>query len=706
VFEICSKKKREAMRKLASLALSLFLLTGTAFADSPKDSPKDSAKDAPKETAATPAKPAAANAPTKTNAELAAQMEELRQALEAQQEQLQMLKEELSKRDRQIEEAREAAASANARATEANAKAGEAVTTSTEVRSTATALNSTVANLAASNAAVVNSAALNSSGQQSGSEEKGPTTIRFKGINITPGGFIEAATINRQRAESADINTQFSGIPFPGNSLSRVSEMNFTARQSRLSLLLESKLRSAKLTGYVETDFLGAGTTSNNRESNSYVLRMRQGWGRAEFDNGWAFTAGQMWTLATENKKGIVNRGEALPQMIDPQYVVGFTWERIPSVRVTKSFGDKLTLGISAENPQTTIGGRGFNSVTTSVAGGAAATTSQNFFFNAPGNSAGLYNAFDPTGYTVNKIPDFVIKAAFDPGWGHYEILGIVSEFRDRVYPCSVVSATATNAAGTVVLVGNPINPAQCVSGTGAPLTTPSALGAFNDSRTGGGGGVSASAPFFAKKLDVSIKGVYGTGIGRFGSAQLADVTARPDGTLATIHDGQWLGKLEWHVSPKLDLYGYLGGEYASRAGYSGYSSVSIVTTPAIPATSTSPAIPKTTTYTTSTSGIGGYGNPKANNSACSTELAPTGTGTPGTGGTCAGDIRYIGEGTVGFWHKFYQGEKGRVQWGIQYSYLYKVGWSGSGGLAAGAPAVAPKAIDNMVWTSFRYYLP
>jgi len=52
------------MRKIASLALSLFLLTGTAFADSPKDSPKD----APKEAATTPAKPAAANAATKTTA--------------------------------------------------------------------------------------------------------------------------------------------------------------------------------------------------------------------------------------------------------------------------------------------------------------------------------------------------------------------------------------------------------------------------------------------------------------------------------------------------------------------------------------------------------------------------------------------------------------------------------------------------------------
>jgi len=335
------------------------------------------------------------------------------------------------------------------------------------------------------------------------------------------------------------------------------------------------------------------------------------------------------------------------------------------------------------------------------VAGGAAATTSQNFFFNAPGNSAGLYNAFDPTGYTVNKIPDFVFKAAFDPGWGHYEILGIVSDFRDRIYPCAVVSIAATSADGTKILAGTggPINPAQCVAADGVtPLTIPSSVGAFNDSKTGGGFGVSAAVPLFHKKLDASLKGMYGTGIGRFGSAQLADVTARPDGTLATIHNAQWLGKLELHPSPKVDIYGYLGGEYASRAAYTGYSSVKITTTPGIPATTTSAAIPATTTYLTATNGIGGYGSPLANNTGCSTETAPAGTGTPGTGGTCAGDIRYISEGTLGFWHKLYQGEKGRVQWGVQYSYIFKVGWSGVGG--------APKAIDNMVETSFRYYLP
>jgi hypothetical protein len=686
------------MKKLASLTLSLFLLTGTAFADSPKDTPKDTPKDA----SASPAKPAA-KATAKTNEEIAAQLEELRQAMQAQQEQLQLLKEELAKRDRQIEEAREAAAAANAHATEATTKATEAVNTSSEVKSTAAALNSSVNNLEVSNASM-KSAVL----AQGGSDpEKGPASIRFKGITLTPGGFIEAATVNRQRAESADINTQFNGIPYPGNALSKVSEMNFSARQSRLTLLAETKIGSAKVQGYFESDFLGAGTTSNNRQSNSYVFRMRQGFGRVDFDNGWAFTGGQSWSLATENRKGIVNRQEWLPMMIDPQYVVGFTWQRAPGFRVTKSFGDKFTLAASIENPQTTIGGRGFSTFTSTSATGVV-TTFQNFFEFAPGNGGGLYNAFDPTGYSVNKLPDFIIKAAADPGWGHYEVFGIVSTFRNRIYPCAVVGTTAGNFP-------TPVTPTVL----GCSFTTslsPSSAGAHNDSRTGGGFGASALVPLIAKKLDANVKIVYGDGISRFGSAQLADVTARPDGTLSLIHGGHWLGALEWHATPKIDLYAYLGGEYAARTAYTGYNTVKVTATPAIPGCGAvgqapcpgggiQPNYPAVTTTSISETGIGGYGSPFANNLNCGVEANPAGSGLPGSG-SCAGDTRYIGEGTVGFWHKIYQGEKGRVQWGIQYSYLYRTGWSGNAGVASGAPGVSPHAVDNMVLTSFRFYIP
>ena len=689
------------MKKLAALTLSLFLATWTAFADSPKDSPKEA--DAQPSKSTTAAKPAS----SKSNAEIAAEMEELRQALQAQQEQLQLLKEELAKRDRQIEEARETAATANSRATEANVKATEAVATSAEVKSTTSTLNNSVASLAASNAAAVNSTAA----QAKPAEDKGPTTIRFKGVNITPGGFIEAATVNRQRAESADINTPFTGIPYAGNATGKLTEMNFTARQSRLSLLFDSKVGDTKLTGYYEADFLGAGTTSNNRQSNSYVFRQRQLWARADLADGWAVSAGQMWSLATMHRKGIANRSEWFPLMIDPQYLVGFTWQRAGAVRVTKSFGDKLAVGVSVEGPQATVGGRGFSTYTNTSAIGAV-TTNQNFFEFAPGAGGGLYNAFDSTGYSVNKAPDLVAKVSLDPGWGHYEVFGIFSEFRNRVYPCAVVGTTAGNFP-------TPATP-TVLSCTASPSLSPSVTGAFNDSRSGGAVGGNVFVPTFSKKLDIAVKGFYGSGTGRFGSAQLPDATVRPDGTMALIHGGHWLSGLEWHPTPKWDVYGYVGGEYAGRTAYVGYASVKVVNTPAIPGCGgtgqqpcagggTQPAYPALVTTTISTTGIGGYGSRYANNSGCSTESLPSGTSAPGGGGTCAGDIRYIGEGTLGFWHKLYQGDKGRMQWGIQYSYFYKTGWSGNNTspTATTQPAgVSPHAVNNMVWTSFRYYLP
>jgi hypothetical protein len=650
------------MKKIAALALSLFLTVGTALADTPKDTPKDA--DAQPAKPATPAKPKAATKADKSDSAIAAEIEELRQALQAQQEQLTLLKEELAKRDRQIDEARDAAAAANSRAAEATTKATEAVNTTAEVKSTADTLNTKVADLSASNAELKTTVATaTAQADASKNSEDGPASIRYKGITITPGGFVEAATASRSHATGDDINTQFTGIPYPNSALSKLSENVFSARQSRLSLLLESNIGSAKVTGYVETDFLGTGVTSNNRQSNSYVLRYRQLWARAAFDNGFSFSGGQMWSLVTESKKGAENRQEALPMMIDPQYIVGWAWQRADSLRVTKSFGDTFTLAAAIEGPQTTFTGH---------------NTGNNFLFNTAGAGGGLNNFVDATGYTANKSPDILFKAALDPGWGHYEVVGIVSPFRARVYPCGAVPVIVADL------------PAAC-AGSGT-----SVAGAFNDGRVGGGVGATARLPVVAKKADVVLHFQGGDGIGRYSSAQLSDVTARPDGTLAPIRSAAYLAQLELHPSPKFDLYAYYGGEYAARTDFT------ILNAAGFPV------------------GVG-YGSPLANNSGCTTEgfpvvppnpspfppvSSPTGAG---SSGTCTGDVHNVIEGTVGFWHNMYQGSKGRLRWGIQYSYLTKIGWSGNDTSATtGLPGVSqrPKAVENMVLTSFRYYLP
>ena len=678
------------------MILSLFLVSGIAFADTPKDGDPQPAQTAKtKKPAKKPVKSATAI--------LAEQVEALRQSMEAQQQQIKQLQDELAKRDAQIGDARSAAAAADVKAGEADAKASAAASSTAEVKTTTSTLTSDVSDLKLSNEAVKGAVA---DAQKKIIAGESPAAIHYKGITLTPGGFLEAATVYRTRAASADINTPFTGIPFNAADLAHVSENNFSARQSRLSLLAEGKIGTAKATAYYEADFLSAGTTSNNRQSNSYTWRTRQAWAQVLWDNGFSVTGGQMWTLATEDKKGIMNRQEALPMMIDPQYVVGFTWARQYGLRVVKDFGGKFALAASIEAPQTTIGGRGFSTVTTIndaaapatiITSGATTATTGNFFINAPGAGGGLYNAFDTNGYTTNKAPDLIFKAAADPGFGHYELFGIVSFFRDRIYPCGAVGTQANDT--------NPPPPGTELSvtcGSSKP-TTVSSFGATNVSTTGGGIGASAQWSLFHKKIDFGVKAVGGDGIGRYGSSQLADATARPDGSLALIRTAHGLVRAEWHVTPKFDLYGYWGPEYAWRAGYKGYDVITILKTPTIQLAGGT-TIPASTTTTILLNQIGGYGNFAANNSLCATEGVPVNQFNPSSG-SCAGDIRLIQEGTLGFWHKPYVGPKGRIQWGVQYSYISKVGWSGTGGGAAAAP-ISPKAIDNMIFTALRYYIP
>jgi len=275
-------------------------------------------------------------------------------------------------------------------------------------------------------------------------------------------------------------------------------------------------------------------------------------------------------------------------------------------------------------------------------------------------------------------------------------VFGIFSTFRNRVYPCGVVG---TNTKDTLA----PTTPVTIACGIDGS-TSPSSIGAYNDTRYGGGIGANIRVPVVPKKLDFALQGAAGDGIGRYGSAQIADLTLRPDGTQALIRTAHALGELEVHATPKLDFYAYFGGEYGWRTAYSGYDSIAVVKTPGIPATTTTTAIPGTTTTTIKVNQIGGYGSPFANNSGCLTENAPTSQLIPSGGGTCAGDTRLVVQGSLGFWHRLTQGPKGGLRWGIQYSYFERLGWSGSNGTTG--PSISPKGVDNMVWTAFRYYLP
>ena len=164
----------------------------------------------------------------------------------------------------------------------------------------------------------------------------GPSTIYYKGITITPGGFLALESVTRNPFIGADIGSPpYTNIPFDFVPSSHSTEFRFSARQSRASLLAQGDVDPAThLSGYGEMDFLGAAGTANSNESNSYNLRIRHLYLTADNDDfGAHLLAGQEWSLATMNTKGITPRQEDIPLTIDAQYVPGFVWTRQPQIR-------------------------------------------------------------------------------------------------------------------------------------------------------------------------------------------------------------------------------------------------------------------------------------------------------------------------------------------------------------------------------------
>lgn len=570
------------------------------------------------------------------------QLEELRDDMNAQRTQIDSLKQQLSDRDAQLQQAQQAAQQAQQAAQQAQAAAQSQQQAIDASNQSVSSLQGAVADLKTNNASIVTT--IQDQQAQVKKAIENPDVLHYKGITLSPAGsFIEAATVDRSKATASDIPTPFSSIPFDGANAAQMSEFYGTGRQSRLALLAEGHVSNGVIRGYYEMDWLGTGVTSNNNQSNSYVLRQRQLFAQAALDNGWTFTGGQMWSLVTETRNGLDNRTEVLPGNIDPNYNTGFVWTRQYGFRVTKRFGNSFWLGASVENPQTL-------SPSCAKAGGTAACPT-NYLEGATGTGSGLYNGAGGPGassssplttYSYNLAPDMILKAAIQPSWGQFEVFGIGRFFRNRVYP---------NAT---------------------PGDTGNATGAYNDSMVVGGIGGGGRVYAAHKMLEVGVHGLWGEGIGRYGASTLPDTTLRPDGQLAPLHGFSALGEIVAHPTSRLDLYFDYGGDYAGRR------------------------------YFANNGGYEGYGIPNAVNTGCGVEplpgSAPTAGYAPSSPANCAGITKDVQEPSFGYWYNIYAGSHGRLRQGFQYSYVERNAWSGVGG--------SPSATDNVIETSLRYYLP
>ncbi len=341
--------------------------------------------------------------------------------------------------------------------------------------------------------------------------------IQIGAVNLKFGGFIAAEGVYRSRNIVNDINTDFAGIPFKNTVQANESEIHGTARQTRVSGLVTGDVDAyTHLAAYVETDFLSAGVTSNDRESNSYTLRIRHGYATVDMDGmGFHFLAGQTWSLLTTNTSGIIPRSEQIPLTIDAQYVPGFTWKRQAQARFVENFGNGIWAGLSVENPENNLAAGTPNPGTGLAVGSPNASNT--------GDAAGLFN--NSTTYSNGIAPDIVGKIAVDPGFGHYELKGVARTF------------SARDLGVTHVVWGY-------------------------------GVGAAATVPVVPKLIDVQFSGMIGQGIGTYGSGQLADAALTRTGTAITpVGSAHALLGVIAHPTPSTDAYVYGGFEHAEKAG-------------------------------------------------------------------------------------------------------------------------------------------
>jgi len=627
------------MKKQIQLAIAAMLVLGTVTLYGQNDTTAP----APKAKAASRSRKTVK--PKKETEEQKA-IRELQEKMAAQQAEIDELKQQNAAKDAALTAAQSAAQAAQSQAATATSQAQSAAGAAQSQGEAVDSLKSTVNDIKDANVGL----ATNLSTTKTELNEKidSPTAIRYKGVTITPVAFFAFENVWRQRSVNSDINTPFNTIPLPSANQGHVSELNFSGRQSRLGALFTGDAGAFKLSGYFEGDFLSSGTTSNGNQSNSYTLRQRQFWGQAALASGFTVTGGQMWSLVTETGLSTNNRTEKLPNSIDAQYTVGFSWARQPAIRLQQTFGSinrgMFTAAMSLENAQIT------NFTATSATTGAVPT---NFFFSGAGQNGGLYNAFNGT-YANNVAPDVVVKGTYDLPHAHFELGGVARFMRDYYYPI-----LTTGAAG---------GPASYTYTANYTSSTRSAGGVF--------GGIRVSP---SKYADIAVTAMAGQGVGRYGSAQLADATLRPDGTLEPIRNYHGLFSLETHPTPKLDVYGYYGGEYAQR-----------------------------TVYTTARGYQIGYGARNLSNAGCYNLPANPGSATGGSPSAsgCASPTRYIQEGLLGFTYRVANSPKyGKLQYQVNWQYMQRNLWSGIGGGPAPTPS-GPRGLDNMIFTGMRYYIP
>jgi hypothetical protein len=357
-------------------------------------------------------------------------------------------------------------------------------------------------------------------------------TFCIGNVSITLGGFVDVTFFDRSRNETAGLTTSWAGIPMANSSNYHIGELRASSQYSRFSMLVQGKpYDGATATAYFEGDLNASGVNSTTVQTNSYSPRVRQAFGELD-DGNWGLhvVAGQAYSLATPNSASLLPRQEQLPLTIDSGYVPGFVYTRQPQIRVVKDLPDGFAIAASAETPQTVwafssgTAGKATSSLT-ALPTGIGALSGAALDLSNPG-SGGLNTTAN---YSIDSVPDIIVKASADPGFGHYEVYGLGRVFNDRV----------------------------ALTGKGS-----------NNSTFGGGVGAATTIPVVPTYVDLTANVLAGYGIGRYGAGQLPDATVGKNGEPVPLPEVEALVGLVGHPTPRLDLFGYGGVESIGRRDF------------------------------------------------------------------------------------------------------------------------------------------
>lgn len=455
------------------------------------------------------------------------------------------------------------------------------------------------------------------------------------------GSFIVAEGAYRQHSEVAngasDPPFGSPGIPLQNSALSNEREFRMSSQQSRIAMKMWGDIDpNQHVKGYYEMDFLGASTDANNRESNSFTPRIRQAFG--EYDNDlwhFHFVAGQAWSLLTQDRVGMLPNAENVPLTIDAQYVVGFDWLRNPQLRFVYDINKTAWFGVSVEQPAAVFPG---SPSASAVSPPAPIVTSIN------NTCTGSTHLNGTTTCSSDVAPDVIEKFALDPGFGHYELLGVERWFSDQVANTTVPNSWSQKTT------------------------------------MGWGVGGNALLPAIPKILDLQGSVLYGQGIGRYTASQLPDATIGPDGSLSPITELSFMVGAVAHPFAGNDIYAYYGEDrtfanaWTSGATQGGWGNSNFLNTGCV-------------NQNLGGGTLGGFNTPIA-------------------GSTCTFDVQKSQEFTIGFWQDAYKGNLGRVRYGLQYEYVRLTAFQGASGpiTPTSTPNQGLNPNNNILFFSVRFY--